>query len=57
MPHYLIERTCPDGLDIPVTDAGALICLGVAGRNAELGVTWVHAYVSDDKRTTFCVYV
>jgi hypothetical protein len=21
-----------------------------------LGVTWVHSYVSDDKRRTFCVY-
>ena len=22
----------------------------------ELGVTWVHSYVSEDKKTTFCVY-
>ena len=21
-----------------------------------MGVTWVHSYVSDDKRNTFCVY-
>jgi hypothetical protein len=26
------------------------------GGNADLGVTWVHSYVSDDKRTTWCVY-
>ncbi|MFD1731107.1 DUF4242 domain-containing protein [Deinococcus malanensis] len=25
-------------------------------RNADLGVTWVHSYVSDDKRKTFCIY-
>jgi hypothetical protein len=25
-------------------------------RNAEEGATWVHSYVSADKRTTFCVY-
>jgi hypothetical protein len=25
-------------------------------RNSELGVTWVHSYVSEDKRTTYCVY-
>jgi len=25
-------------------------------RNGELGVTWVHSYVSDDKKRTFCVY-
>lgn len=25
-------------------------------RNAEEGVTWVHSYASEDKRTTFCIY-
>ena len=25
-------------------------------RNAEDGVTWLHSFVSDDKRRTFCVY-
>ena len=25
-------------------------------RNAEEGVTWISSYVSEDKRTTFCVY-
>jgi hypothetical protein len=24
--------------------------------NADVGVTWVHSYVSDDKTRTFCVY-
>ena len=56
MSRYLVERTFPDGLHIPVSDAGAATCLGVVDRNAEAGVTWVHSYVSDDKRTTFCVY-
>jgi hypothetical protein len=52
----MVERTFSDGLGIPVTDAGAEACLGVVGRNGELGVTWVHSYVSDDKHKTFCVY-
>jgi hypothetical protein len=56
MPRYMVERTFPSGLQIPVTDAGAQACLGVVGRNGELGVTWVHSYVSDDKNKTFCVY-
>ena len=56
MPRYLVERTFPQGLGIPVTDVGAEACLRVVGRNAELGVTWVHSYVSDDHRKTFCVY-
>jgi hypothetical protein len=56
MPRYMVERTFPDGLAIPPTDEGAAACLAVGERNAELGVTWVHTYVSDDKQKTFCVY-
>jgi hypothetical protein len=54
--RYLVERIFPDGLSIPVTEEGAAACLGVVGNNAELGVTWVHSYVSEDKQTTYCVY-
>jgi len=32
------------------------VCLGVIDMNADIGVTWVHSYVSDDKKTSFCVY-
>ena len=56
MPRYLVERTFPDGLEIPVNAEGAATCLIVVGTNAELGVTWMHSYVSDDKRKTFCIY-
>ena len=56
MPRYLVERTFPLGLDIPATDAGAHACRRVVDLNAELGVTWVHSYVSDDRRRTLCVY-
>lgn len=56
MARYMVERTFPDGLEIPVTDDGAAACLGVVDRNAEVGVTWVHSYVSDDKKKTFCIY-
>ena len=56
MPRYLVQRTFPDGLEIPTTDDGAKVTLGVVDKNAELGVTWVHSYVSDDKRTTYCIY-
>jgi hypothetical protein len=52
----MVERTFPEGLRIPVTAEGAQITLGVVGRNGDLGVTWVHSYVSDDKTRTFCVY-
>ncbi len=57
MPRYMVERTfAGDGLQIPVDAAGTETCLGVVDRNADLGVTWVHSYVSDDKRKTFCIY-
>ncbi len=56
MPRYLIERTFPEGLQIPMTAEGAGACLNVVETNAEDGVTWVHSYVSDDKDKTFCIY-
>jgi Protein of unknown function (DUF4242) len=39
-----------------MTEDGAKACIGIVQRNAQLGVMWVHSYVSDDKRTAFCVY-
>jgi len=56
MPRYIVERTFPEGLQIPATEEGAADCLTVVGRNADLGVTWVHSYVSQDKKKTYCVY-
>jgi hypothetical protein len=56
MPRYLVERMFPDGLDIPVTEEGAAAVLGVVSRNTEQSVIWLHSYVSDDKRRTFCIY-
>ena len=56
MPRYLVQRTFPQGLDIPVDDRGVEACREVIECNAEHGVTWVHSYVSDDKRTTFSIY-
>ena len=56
MPRYMVERSFPNGLAIPVTDEGAKVCLVVVTKNAEDGVTWVHSYVSDDRTKTFCIY-
>jgi hypothetical protein len=56
MARYVVERTFSDGLNIPVDSEGRRVCLGVVDRNAEVGVTWVHSYVSEDKTKTFCVY-
>ena len=56
MPRYIVERTFAEGLHIPVTLEGSQACLRVVARNADVGVTWVQSYVSDDKHKTFCVY-
>ena len=56
MPRYLVHRSFPEGLQIPVDGEGAHMYRGVIDRNGEYGVTWVHSYVSADRRTMFCVY-
>jgi hypothetical protein len=56
MPRYLVERTFPDGLAIPITEQGAAVCLTVVGNNMQHQVTWVHSYVTKDKKKTFCIY-
>ena len=56
MARYMVERIFPDGLYIPANDEGAATCLAVVERNADLGVTWVHSYVSEDKTKMFCIY-
>ena len=56
MPRYLVERTFPDGLAIPMNDQGAQVCLTVVGNNALGGVTWVHSYVTGDRKKTYCIY-
>ena len=56
MPRFLVERSFPTGLQIPLTDDGAAACAGVIAANALDGVTWVQSYVTPDKSRTFCVY-
>jgi hypothetical protein len=56
MPRYIVQRTFPDRLQIPVADGGAEVCRAVIEQNAEQGVTWITSFVSDDKSRTFCVY-
>ena len=56
MPRYLVERTFPDGLRIPVDEVGATALSSVVDLNGQQAVTWVHSYVSEDKTKTYCVY-
>ncbi len=56
MARFVVERIYPDGLLVPITEEGSNACLSVVDKNARLGVTWVHSYVSEDKKFSFCVY-
>ena len=56
MPRYLIERTFPDGLHIPINAEGAATSAQVCATNATEGAHWVHSYVSEDKKRTYCIY-
>lgn len=56
MPRFIVERTFPEGLGIPATEEGAGACLSVVDGNANLGVTWVNSFVTEDKGRTYCIY-
>ncbi|MEX1037957.1 MAG: DUF4242 domain-containing protein, partial [Acidimicrobiia bacterium] len=56
MPRYLIERSFPDGLEIPQNEAGATMVAGVVSNNSNEQVTWVRSFVAGDKTKTFCIY-
>lgn len=56
MHRYMVERTFPNGLEIPTNMEGSKMCLNVVSNNAEDNVTWVHSYVTMDHKKTFCIY-
>jgi Protein of unknown function (DUF4242) len=56
MPRYVVQRTFPEGLHIPVGNGGEELCREVIERNAEEVVTWISSFVSEDKTRTFCIY-
>ena len=56
MPRYLIERHFPDGLALPADERGGRMAATVVSNNAQEGVTWLHSYVTTDKKQTFCIY-
>jgi hypothetical protein len=52
MPLFAIERTFLTGLAILINDEGAAALEQVNKTNAEVGVTWLHSYVSEDHTRT-----
>jgi hypothetical protein len=55
MPRYLVERTFPSdrGLLADAEPDGA--CTLLIGSHAQAGVTWVHSYVTLDRRRSWCI--
>jgi hypothetical protein len=56
MPRFIVERAFPGGLSLPMNGDGANACARIVAGNAEVGVTWVHSYVSAEKMKTYCIY-
>lgn len=56
MPRYLVERSFPEGLRFPTDESGRDAVVGITACNSDHQVTWVHSYVADDDRTTWCIY-
>jgi hypothetical protein len=56
MPRYLVQRTFEGGLGLPASPEGRAAAQRIVDLNADLGVTWIQSFVSDDKAKTFCIY-
>ncbi len=56
MPRYIVEREYPEGLRIPIDENGARASLALVESNLADQVTWLHSYVSADRKKSFCVY-
>jgi hypothetical protein len=53
MPRYLVERAFPQAWELGANiDDG---CRQIVERNRD-EATWLHSYVSEDGRRSFCVY-
>lgn len=56
MRRFIVERSFPEGLDLPISETGARTAHVVIDRNAEHGVTWIQSYFTPDRTKSFCVY-
>jgi hypothetical protein len=55
MPRYLVERRFPEGVQIPVDRPDEHSGQVVVQHNSQEGVTWLHSYVSAEKRRSYCL--
>lgn len=55
MPRYLVERTFCACVRVSGADHTADRCDEVIRANAREGVTWIHSFVTPDRRRSFCI--
>jgi hypothetical protein len=57
MPRYLVERTFCAGAraGTAADDSAGKDCDAVIRANAREGVTWIHSFVTPDRRRSFCI--
>jgi Protein of unknown function (DUF4242) len=55
MPRYLVERTFSAGAGAAADRGAAECCDAVIRVNAREGVTWLHSFVTPDRRRSFCI--
>jgi len=55
MPRYLVERTFSAGAGTAADGGAAGCCDAVIRANGREGVTWVHSFVTPDRRRSFCI--
>lgn len=53
--RYLVEQSFPTGLLLTIDQRGAVLCREMVRVNLESGVTWIHSYVTPDRRHAYCI--
>jgi len=56
VPRYLVERSFPNGLGVPLGSEGRRLVKKIVAGNTDRHVTWIQSYVSRDDSTTYCIY-
>jgi hypothetical protein len=55
MPRYCIERELANGPNVLTDDGAAELVRAVLANNLDDGVTWLHSYVTPDRKHSFCI--
>jgi len=56
MPRYIVEHDLVPGPGSSAGEEGAKACRVVSGRQDSNQVTWLHVYMSLDKKKSFSIY-